>query len=372
MTETANSGPMEELDVDLPLPSTEEMMQCQFSSWFDTFHHLESSDTSGGKQRTNVTIHSVILPLSNEFIDYLLSDGVRLPKGATRVSSYVPNEAHDDEDPWSSDEEEEPDKEDDDDDDSCHSLKQYGFSELNQQIQDAIDRLGGSVLPKLNWSSPKDATWINNGTLECRTPGDVYLLLKSSDFCMHDVQQLQQSQQIEEGGKDSVDIKAALKAELVLRKWCNLHPSMEFRCFVWNRQIVGISQRHHTQHFAHLLSDGPALEERLVTFYQDVIQPRFPLRNYCVDVYLDKKGRPWVLDFNVWGRQTDALLYTWPELVQLTLSLGSEECLLRVVETELEIHQDPLASYRAPIDTIDLAKNFDEFMSLCERPSERD
>ena len=50
---------------------------------------------------------------------------------------------------------------------------------------------------------------------------------------------------------------------------------------------------------------------------------------------------------------------------------------IRVVEAENEIHHDPLASYRAPIDTVDLASmsdsdatQFHEFMAKCRKPSE--
>jgi len=45
------------------------------------------------------------------------------------------------------------------------------------------------VVPKLDWSAPKDATWISaTNSMECRTPNDVYLL-KSSDFITHDLEQ---------------------------------------------------------------------------------------------------------------------------------------------------------------------------------------
>lgn len=45
------------------------------------------------------------------------------------------------------------------------------------------------VVPKLDWSAPKDATWISaTNSMECRTPNDVYLL-KSSNFITHDLEQ---------------------------------------------------------------------------------------------------------------------------------------------------------------------------------------
>jgi hypothetical protein len=108
-----------------------------------------------------------------------------------------------------------------------------------------------------------------------------------------------------------------------------------------------------------------------------VIEDKFPLANYVFDVYIDKKERVWLLDFNIWGTQTDSLLYSWDELMSMTG--GDEECNypeMRVIETEREVHHDPLASYRAPIDTIELAamagndrNKFEEFMAMCERPS---
>lgn len=44
------------------------------------------------------------------------------------------------------------------------------------------------VFPKLNWSAPRDATWINAGeNLKCMSPGEVIMLIKSSDFAIHDL-----------------------------------------------------------------------------------------------------------------------------------------------------------------------------------------
>jgi hypothetical protein len=61
------------------------------------------------------------------------------------------------------------------------------FPELEAALTAAIEALGGAVCPKLNWSVPRDAAWVNGGTLRCETPGDVMLLLKSSDFVQHDL-----------------------------------------------------------------------------------------------------------------------------------------------------------------------------------------
>lgn len=64
------------------------------------------------------------------------------------------------------------------------------FSELEAALASAIEALDGAVCPKLNWSVPRDAAWVNGGTLRCETAGDVMLLLKSSDFVQHDLGRL--------------------------------------------------------------------------------------------------------------------------------------------------------------------------------------
>jgi hypothetical protein len=143
-------------------------------------------------------------------------------------------------------------------------------------------------------------------------------------------------------------------------------------------------------------------------FYDNIIYQRFAsgkVPNYVFDVYIDKRDRVWLLDFNVWSRQTDGLLFEWEEILHMAASKMSTTTdtpsprvdksrpaslvvvdhttnsyypEIRVVETANEIHHDPLASYRAPIDTVEIASmvtsgdatKFEEFMKLCKKPSE--
>lgn len=127
-------------------------------------------------------------------------------------------------------------------------------------------------------------------------------------------------------------------------------------------------------------------------FFEDVVCHRFAndqLASYVFDVYVDKSDRVWLVDFNVWNVQTDALMYTWEELVDMKVPLLVGEELeswpeLRIVETALEVRHDPLSSYRAPMDTVTLASNnpqqgsdsaatsFESFMAMCQKPSDRD
>lgn len=348
-------------DIPGPVATTDQVLQCQFSSWYPTFSSLE------GRKRSNVTIKSIIIQeLPEKLEEYLLGDGVELPLDAEKLSSGAQGNTE-----WWSDEEDQ--HSENEDKDECMVEEKFHFPTLNENLSKAIESLDGAVLPKLNWSAPKDASWVNGGSLRCETPGDVYLLVKSSDFCLHDV--LRKAWKESEQYRDAS--QAPPKLELVLRKWCNLHPSMEFRCFVRRHELIAISQRDHTQHYAHLLQDQPQIQEMLMDFFEDTIRTRFAsgeVPDYVFDVYLDKKNRAWVLDFNIWARSTDSLLFDWSELLTMDTD---DEPQFRLVETANQVRQDPLASYRAPIDTIDLAsltggasKNFEEFMKQCRSPSQ--
>lgn len=347
-----------------PVPTVAEVVECQVSSWYPKFAKL----TQNSLGRTKGTIATVCIDLPADFRAYLLTDGVQLPVGA-KTSSLLSNQ----DEQCSSDEEE-------DVGDSTEELSAppsaVSFPELDDAISAAIQELGGSVAPKLNWSAPKDAVWMNGGSLQCRTPGDVYLLLKSSDFCLYDVQHaLTDIRRLDDTFEST--IATSFQLQLALRKWCNLYPSSEFRCFVRGGDLVAISQRHHSQHFPHLRRDRFLFRSLLVEFFDEIVQERFAegsMPDYVFDAYVDRKEKVWLLDFNVWGRRTDTLLFTWSELASLDTDSQPE---IRVVETEKQVRVDPLASYRAPIDTLHVAsmsngngsEKFEDFMKLCERPS---
>jgi hypothetical protein len=183
------------------------------------------------------------------------------------------------------------------------------WPEIHEAIRSTIEELGGKVVPKLNWSAPKDATWISaTNDMECRTPNDVYLLLKSSDFITHDLEQAF------DGCVDSAEVPY----HLVLRKSFNLNPSVEFRCFVRNKKLIAISQRE-MNHFEFLFELRNPFKSRIEDFFQEKLSD-FPDDNFVFDVYIPPPHeRVWLIDINPWAPRTDPLLFSWLELLQLQI-----------------------------------------------------
>ena len=139
---------------------------------------------------------------------------------------------------------------------------------LKDRIQQSIERLGGTVAPKLNWSAPKDATWLSPAGMRCYNADEVLMLLKASERCSHDLEVLAQLKGSDAGTSSAV---------LALRKWFHVKHDREFRCFVVNTRLVAISQRDPTQHSPAMLADrhriGPAIE----AFFAEHIAAAFPL-----------------------------------------------------------------------------------------------
>ena len=214
---------------------------CIFSNWYPVFKH--------------VTFKSYIIkPLSQEFISYLNSDGIVLPANGDSTTRHEIQELSDDSESESSLVAEAP-----------------FFPELQDQIDELIDRLGGIAFIKLNWSSPKDASWMMYDTsLKCRNASDVFLLLKSSDFIAHDLSHAY------DVCDDSHHAMVPDHFELVLREWCNLSPATQFRCFVRRNTLIAVSARDTANFYAFVVQQHSEIRECILNFFIEHIQDRFP------------------------------------------------------------------------------------------------
>ncbi|CAH1758401.1 10552_t:CDS:2 [Entrophospora sp. SA101] len=332
-----------ESGLDLFPPLTKQhIVNCSFSSWYNKFR--------------SVTIKSkIIKPLSKEFIDYLHADSVFLPE----EEDYLERSELSDE-------------EEDDNEEEADNIENQAipsFPDLEQQIIGIIEEFGGAIFPKLNWSSPRDATWISStNTLKCNSASDIFLLLKSSDFIAYDLDHAfdgcnhdnnEEGEESEDSDNDEIlrrQRSNEFEFELVIRKWCNMEPSMEFRCFVKNEELVAISQRDIT-YYPFLNEIKEELKIKIIDFFNTCIKNKFYNPYYVFDVYVTRnRERVWLIDFNPFGSMTDSILYSWEEILSETLSSLT---LFRIVTSQIEasqFHNQNFSVNRYPREVIDFSQ----------------
>jgi hypothetical protein len=270
----------------------------------------QRTDFSTYRYRT-ITPKARTISLTDPFLSYLRADGIVLPPEDNDRATL----ADDDSGIYSFSEAS--DSEDEEDDPSAE------WREIHNQIRDTIRELGGKVTPKLNWSAPKDATWISaTNDLQCQSPNDVYLLLKSSDFVTHDLEHAFDDTDPEPTPSSTESTQAPIDTEkvpyhLVLRKYFNLNPSLEFRCFVRNRMLLCMCQRD-LNHFDFLPPMRDSLRDRIQTFFDEKLKDTFPDPNFAFDVYIPPPhNKVWLVDINPWAVRTDPLLFSWLEILRM-------------------------------------------------------
>ena len=293
----------------LPFPpvTVSHILNCSYHSWHP-------------KYRT-ITPKARLIALTPPFLSYLRADGIVLP-----LDEDATSQDWSDSDSGIFSSTENPNESDDEENQDIAN----DWRDVHQAIKTTIDELDGKVVPKLNWSAPKDATWISAlNSMECRSPNDIYLLLKSSDFVTHDLEQAFDDCVNEEGKSLSDEARNAaiskLPYYLVLRKYFQLNPSLEFRCFVRRRKIVGICQRD-LNHFDFLAKMEHRLRETITEFFELRLRDTFPDESFTFDVYIPPPhNRVWLVDINPWAPRTDPLLFSWLELLTVHESFEESE-----------------------------------------------
>lgn len=263
-----------------------DVLRCQIQEWYPKF-------------RTH-SIRTQIVTLPEEFVNFLLEDGLFLASDSdampTRTKIQNPELQAEDYTHW----------EEEEDDSDLPAVA--SFPDLAAEVETLIETLGGAVIPKLNWSAPKDTAWIaTSGSMKCQNFGEISLLLKASDNVVHDLCH----------AFDSCDDKSMEKPPhvvLAIRKWYDMRPEMEFRCFVRDNVLVGICQREVTGFYATLLGREEEISDMVSNFFFENLQEEFGGGDFSFDVYITKGGKVKLMDFNTWGGSTLPLLFTWEEL----------------------------------------------------------
>ena len=313
----------------------EEVNQCQIQEWYPKFK--------------SVSIKTVIHQLPESFIQYLLDDsGPFLLPASVLNEDALPNRIHN---PI----EEEDFQVSEGSGDEAEDSPPPSFPELELKIKESIESLGGAVFPKLNWSAPKDSAWISTaGSLRCTSFSEIALLFRASDSLVHDLCH----------AYDSCQDKSSTRPHnffLALRKWYpSLQPDMEFRCFIRDQKLIGISQREVTTFYPILLEKKDDLLSLVLAFFNNYVRSKFESENYTFDVYITKDERVKIVDFNPWGAFTLPLLFAWDELESIHTEGNDVE--FRIVEDRCAVR--PGLKTAVPFDYLDTSEGsgWDQFL----------
>ncbi|KAL6933232.1 related to Cell division cycle protein 123 [Hanseniaspora guilliermondii] len=275
---------------------------CKYTNWYEKLQN---------KSLEKYTIKSHILKnLPQTFILFLLEDGIKL-KTNTENTFYDDNQDFSD---WSSS-----DNDTSTDEDSIKFIDPKNeFPEVEDFINDCFNTKSQKLTPRLNWSAPKDAVWIlpYNNTMLTYTSEDVYLMLKSSNYIMHDL--LYPYDDLKEKCETE-----KVNYDLILREWIeNFNPSLEFRVFVMHGKIIGISQRDIRTEYIYLHEIKDEIRSTVDNFFEEIFIKNYfeecsiEEQNLVLDLYVDIKTQNLkVIDINPFTRSTEPLLFTWNELL---------------------------------------------------------
>ena len=363
-------------EVVVPRTSRKVVHACRYDQWHAHFKKW--------------TFESVtIAPLSDGDVTFLLRDEVRvMEKNKGAMPERTKRDAFDrlaaetafDEDDELMDSEARPNDDDDDDDDDDEGRRRKFSSSPSESlltaITESIQQLGGSVHPKLTWSAPTDAIWLTQFSTKCLNCDEVMLLLQSSDRVAHDLDGSAYACCREDEEEDEEIEKHS--HSLTLRKHSmSLDLSREFRVFVVNGTITGISQRDVSSFYPFLASEKSKIGWTIERFWKEEVWPSVWHKKICSDGSLasmeKNKGKPslnngycmdlvlssdnekvrFIVDFNPFGGATLPLLFSYDELSN---DDGNEiEYEVRVIETQGKVL--PSKGFGVPFDLVDTSEN---------------
>ncbi|OBA26119.1 D123-domain-containing protein, partial [Hanseniaspora valbyensis NRRL Y-1626] len=285
---------------------------CKYSNWYLKFENKEYNSF--------IVKSHIFQDIPEKFIQFLLEDGIKLKSNAAMNHN---NNGDDEFSDWSSNS----DSSDDEEEESNNKFvnPNEDFPEIDTFITKCFSK-NDKLTPRFNWSAPKDAVWIlpYNNTMLTYTNEDIYLLLKSSNYIMHDLLYAYENVKDENEEKE----EKTYSHDLILREWIdNINPSLEFRCFIKDGEIIGISQRDIRTEYCYLIDIKEKLQEKIEDFVETVFIPAFfesdslyknetKGQNAVIDLYVDlEKDFLKIIDVNAFCRSTEPLLFSWNELI---------------------------------------------------------
>ncbi len=95
---------------------------------------------------------------------------------------------------------------------------------------------------------------------------------------------------------------------ICLKPFRRMNQTREFRLFILDGELVGMSQYHLIRHFRRLEGVKQDYWNRACAFFAE-IKPLLPIQTFVMDIYFTSELRPLVIDLNEWANSTDPLLF---------------------------------------------------------------
>lgn len=204
------------------------LKECSIQKWYNAYK--------------KISIKTYIVPIPPNLVEYMQDEMIVLPKECETQNDTALGDDYLDED--------------------TKETTTPEFPDFSQVLKEKLDLLGGSAFIKTNWHCPKDSVWITAGqTMRATCISDVYLLLKASGIC-----------------KEDLASDATMGEHVIaLRRWTDIHPGTEFRCFVRNKSLIGISPRDWPQYHEHIAQNKRDIIRDIVSLFKEKIKNQFPL-----------------------------------------------------------------------------------------------
>ncbi len=180
---------------------------------------------------------------------------------------------------------------------------QKAFIEVVNECYDIINpelkKLGceKSFFIKLITRSPKDFL-LCKGSFELKSVRDAVEAISSSMRCFDDLCLLRY-----------IDM-----GYVFIRPYINIDKSQEWRVFIEDQKIVGISQYYYDENFTFIRHKMVYTEASIRHFVNEIVIPNMKVKSFIADVVVDDLYRPTLLETNPFGLSDPCLFKDYESL----------------------------------------------------------
>lgn len=172
------------------------------------------------------------------------------------------------------------------------------IEDIRARVADAVDRFPAGAFVRIGSRSPKDS-WDGHRNGFRILPGTdpLRFLLDVSERIYEDL---------------TLAIQHDYAPHIFVRQWQNILRWAEFRCFMRDRKLVGISQYNYLDNevFQEILGEHKRIEQTIHGFFEQ-FRTASHLDDVVFDVFLKHGWECRLLEINPFFEMTDPCLFTW-------------------------------------------------------------